>query len=115
MLVEPESAAAGAVVVSAGSVATSHIALVEVTRAVRRADPGSDALTDAEALLGPFLLVDVDDGVLRQAAGLAGSLRSLDAIHLASALTVGAHSMLVYDSRLATAATSEGLAVLAPT
>ncbi len=106
--------ATGSFVLSAPAVATSRVALVEVARAVKRADPGADALTDAETLLAPFLLVDVDEGALRRAAELAGSLRSLDAIHLASALTVDADSMLVYDLRLAEAAKAAGLTVAAP-
>lgn len=115
MLIEPESVAAGSFVYSAPAVATSRVALVEVARAVRRADPGADALADAETLLVPFLLVDVDEEVLRHAAELTGSLRSLDAIHLASALTIGADSMLVYDLRLAEAVEAAGLTVVAPT
>jgi len=87
---------------------------VEVARAVTRADPGADALLDAEALLVPFVLLDIDEGVLRGAAGFAGDLRSLDAIHLASALILGADSMLVYDVRLAEAARAAGLNVVAP-
>jgi uncharacterized protein len=114
VLAEPESVAAGSVVLSAPAVATSRIALVEVARAVSRADPGADGLEDAEALLAPFLLVEVDSELLRQAAGLAGSLRSLDAIHLASAVAVGADSMLVYDLRLADAVEGAGLTVVAP-
>lgn len=41
-------------------------------------------------------------------------LRTLDAIHLASAVAVGADSVLTYDDRLAESAAAEGLAVLAP-
>ncbi|MGH3135984.1 MAG: type II toxin-antitoxin system VapC family toxin [Gaiellaceae bacterium] len=114
VLLEPESVAAGALVLAAPAVATSRVALVEVARAVFRADPGSDALADAEGVLAPFFLVDVDAGVLRQAAALTGGLRSLDAIHLASALTVGAEAMLVYDIRLASAVEAAGLRVIAP-
>jgi predicted nucleic acid-binding protein len=41
-------------------------------------------------------------------------VRALDAIHLASALRVGAREMLVYDRRLAEAASAAGLQVLSP-
>jgi predicted nucleic acid-binding protein len=42
------------------------------------------------------------------------SLRSLDAIHLASALAVDADVVLTYDDRLAEAVESHGLRTLAP-
>ena len=45
--------------------------------------------------------------------GLA-ELRSLDAIHLAAAIAVGADAVLTYDARLATSAEAVGLSVLAP-
>jgi predicted nucleic acid-binding protein len=41
-------------------------------------------------------------------------LRTLDAIHLASALEVGADEMIVYDRRLADAARANGLTVTSP-
>jgi predicted nucleic acid-binding protein len=41
-------------------------------------------------------------------------LRSLDAIHLAAAIAVGADSLLTYDDRLASSAAAVGLNVLAP-
>lgn len=41
-------------------------------------------------------------------------LRSLDALHLASALSIEASAMLSYDVRLAEAARAHGLAVIAP-
>ena len=41
-------------------------------------------------------------------------VRSLDAIHLASAVRVGARRMLVYDRRLAEAAEAAGNEVLQP-
>jgi len=42
------------------------------------------------------------------------ALRSLDAIHLASALAAGADSILTYDDCLADSAASLGLNVMAP-
>ena len=41
-------------------------------------------------------------------------LRSLDALHLASALSVDASVLLSYDSKLSEAAKAHGLAVIAP-
>lgn len=42
-------------------------------------------------------------------------LRSLDALHLAGALSVDADAMLTYDARLGAAARAHGLSVIAPT
>lgn len=60
-------------------------------------------------------LVDVDRELLDAAvAWTSARVRSVDAIHLASALRVGARQMLVYDRRLAEAAEAAGLEVLSP-
>lgn len=88
--------------------------MVEVAHAVNRADPGADGLSDADALLAGFLVLEVDESIVRQAAVLARSLRSLDAIHLATAVAAEISSMLVYDRRLADAATAVGLTILSP-
>ena len=58
----------------------------------------------------------VDEPVLRDAAGLEPRpLRSLDAIHLATALSLGdLDAMVTYDGRLATAAAEAGLEVASP-
>lgn len=62
-----------------------------------------------------FLLVDVDSPILRRAASLASaSLRSLDAIHLSTALSVEPEVVLAYDRGLRRAARSHGLRVEAP-
>lgn len=42
------------------------------------------------------------------------TLRTLDAVHLASALAVNAETVLTYDGRLATATRAMGLSVLVP-
>ena len=59
----------------------------------------------------------VDDDVRRLAATVGSpSLRSLDAIHLATALSLGDDlgAFCCYDRRLASEAEAVGLAVLAP-
>jgi predicted nucleic acid-binding protein len=61
------------------------------------------------------LLIAVSDAVLRAAADLASaSIRTLDAIHLASAIRIEPYEMVVYDQRLSTAASAEGLSVVNP-
>lgn len=62
--------------------------------------------------------VNLERGLLDDAATLwAGSpLRSLDAIHLASARSIGAHirAIVTYDQRMSDAAIAVGLTVEAP-
>lgn len=98
----------------APQLATSAIAIVELMRAVRVAAPGTGAQR-ARARLDQTYLVDVDRDLLDSAVSWTSArVRALDAIHLASALRVGAREMLVYDRRLAEAASAAGLQVLSP-
>jgi predicted nucleic acid-binding protein len=94
--------------------ASSALTWVEVHRALRRADvPDLPALT-AAALSG------IDEfplrpGTLDRARTIGPlALRSLDAIHLASAIGLQAQRMITFDERLAAAAHDEGIDVLAP-
>ena len=67
-------------------------------------------------MLSRIALVPPDDRVLSAAAevGPAG-LRSLDAIHLATARSLfGLASFVTYDQRLAAAATAAGIRVISP-
>jgi predicted nucleic acid-binding protein len=62
-------------------------------------------------------LVELDDEVVYRAAALdPAALRTLDAIHLATALSLGRDlgAICAYDERLARAAVSESLQILAP-
>jgi uncharacterized protein len=69
-----------------------------------------------DLLLASCMLVAVSDQLLRAARGLAcAAVRSLDAIHLASALRIEADELLAYDHRLLTAASEQGLAIATPT
>lgn len=58
-------------------------------------------------------LVDVTRGDLLS-AGTHAPLRSHDAIHLATALRVGADELVTYDAELARAGSAAGLRILAP-
>ena len=112
---EPESGALRRHLASGRRLAASRIALVEVPRATRLADPTPETERCTEEILASCTLVDVNDSLLRAAAGLASeSLRTLDAIQLASALKVEADEFLVYDRRLAAAADGQGLDVVRP-
>ena len=95
--------------------ATSAIAVVEVLRAVRVAGLGGAGARRARAHLDEADLVGVDRELLEAAVSwTSAQVRTVDAIHLASALRVGASEMLVYDRRLAEAAAAAGLEVLSP-
>jgi predicted nucleic acid-binding protein len=59
--------------------------------------------------------VDVSAALLRSAAALTSeSVRTLDAVHLASALRVEADELVAYDRRLLAAAIANGLPVRSP-
>lgn len=87
----------------------------ELRRAVLRTAPGQ--LDAADALLGRLRLVRLDAALL-DAAGRLGppGLRTLDAIHLQSALLLGDEldALITYDARQAEAARATGLSVRVP-
>jgi predicted nucleic acid-binding protein len=86
-----------------------------VTRAVGIANPSPEARAQAERLLDSCLLVDVSPELLRAAARLAScGVRTLDAIHLASAQSISADAVLAYDLRLARAAERAGFMITRP-
>lgn len=96
---------------------TSELARVEVVRAVRRATKDGAVERRAEAVLAGLHLLQMDDEVLERAGRLEPrTLRAGDAIHLASALSLGAElgAMAIYDAALARAAQALGVEVLAP-
>lgn len=100
---------------------SSALILAEVPRALRRILPGS-RLPDYASVLGRFTLRNVDEEILVQAgAHSEPTLRSLDAIHLATARSIADAApdefvaLITYDSRLAGVAEADGLRVLAPT
>lgn len=96
-------------------VVSSQLARVEVTRACRRLN--ADALPEARALLAGLDLVPLTTDIVDQASNVGEPLlRSLDAIHLASAVSLRADltAFLAYDHRLAGAASAAGLVSLQP-
>lgn len=96
---------------------TSELARVEVVRAARRAKAQPAAEKRAEEVLAGLYLLKIDSDILNGAARLEPrTVRSLDAIHLASALSLGADlgAIVIYDGHMAKAAAGHGLEVLAP-
>jgi uncharacterized protein len=72
-------------------------------------------LAELNVALEEIVLVAVTESILRRAATVEPAfLRSLDAVHLATALDTGAEAMIVYDRRLADAARAHGLTVMSP-
>lgn len=95
-------------------VVASALAWLEAWRSLQRQNL-RDIGSRTESMFAGVAQFPLDDPVLRYARTVGGShLRSLDAIHLASAIMVGADSMMTYDDRLGEAAESLGMAVLNP-
>jgi predicted nucleic acid-binding protein len=114
---EPESKALAEYLAEQPDHISSAIALVEVMRAVRRLGAPDGMQARADVVLRSVALFTVDESVLRRAATLEPrSLRTLDSIHLATALLLGEDlsGFIVYDTRLSDAAQQHGLPLLAP-
>ena len=114
---EPESAALRKTLARWPDWITCQLSVVECHRAVRRAGGGPRELAAVERPLRACTVLLVDSALVRLAGSLAPpELRSLDAIHLAAALSLGAHpdAFVTYDVRMAAAARDAGLAVLTP-
>ena len=120
---ERESRALGAATVGR-QVTSSELALVELSRAAHRLGARHDDVASRatifaklERLLGRLVLVPLNRAQLVVAASFPEAhLRSLDAIHLAAALTVGEEvdAVVTYDRRLSRIARRQDLQVLAP-
>jgi predicted nucleic acid-binding protein len=95
---------------------SSVVLEVESFRALARHSP--DAIARLHPVLDLINLVDLDPGIRMLALTVTPStIRSLDAIHLATALRIREQltSFVTYDKRLADAATIAGLTVDMPT
>ena len=96
---------------------SSALARVEVLRALRRTGAPAADYHRGEQVLERLGLVRVDDGILAAAAALdPADLGALDAIHLATALSVRGElaALVTYDRRLAEAAAGARVSVWAP-
>ena len=114
---EPESASLTARIEEATTV-SSEIARVEVLRAIRRSGGKREMLERGREVIRRVGLLRVDGRVLDLATEVEpADLRTLDAIHLASALVVGEAlgAFVTYDRRLVAAAEEAGLGVESPT
>jgi predicted nucleic acid-binding protein len=94
------------------SVLTSVLADVEVRRALDRLRTPE---TESTEHLRGFFLIDLSRDVRDLAAKVSPDLRSLDAVHVATALSIGVDlDFVTYDDRQAAAARAEGLRVVQP-
>jgi hypothetical protein len=112
---EPETDALRRFLATADPLATSILATVEVARAAARISPGSEATVSA--VFEGLTVLGFDARLASSAAALSpANLRTLDAIHLATALQLGHEltAFVCYDDRLSTAARDAGLPVVAP-
>lgn len=112
---EPESIPLGGYLPPDALLATSRIALVEVPRATALANPSEKVRKETARLLQACVLVAVGDRVLYQAAAITSrEVRTLDAIHLSTALYIEADELIAYDRRLLAAAEAQGVTAVAP-
>lgn len=93
--------------------ATSTIGIVETVRQLDKVGSFPDALSDLDGMVTEILLTEE---VRDLATRVSGALRSLDAIHVASALVIGGalDSLITYDKRMLDSAREEGLSAHAP-
>ena len=96
-------------------VLSSILLRIEVSRALHREGLPLDI---AEEFLDGVEIVDVHDAVVERACALTGELKSLDAIHLATATLLDRPrdpvTVLTHDARLAAVARARNLAVVDP-
>jgi predicted nucleic acid-binding protein len=112
---EPESAALRRYLRHRRPLISSALARTEVARALLLLGP--DVVAQGQEVLTRFGLARVNDSVLSAAGSmLPVNIRSLDAIHLATAQRLGADlaRIVTYDERMSLAAQTLGLAVAAP-
>ena len=94
-----------------GSVSTSRLTMVELGRLAMR-DRGISPATHLNISTLPVEFIAIGESVLRSAASLPiRFLKSLDAIHLASALLAKADVVLTRDRQMQRACEELGLAV----
>ncbi len=96
---------------------SSELSHVEVIRAAHRVSTEPAVHRRAREVIAAVNLLAISGEVLELAAAVEpNQLRSLDAIHLGSALALGSDlgAMVTYDGALASAARQAGIEVLAP-
>lgn len=96
-------------------VLSSDLLRTELLRATRRGAPGR--MLRAREVLDSLPLLSMTSEIFERAAEIEPlALRSLDALHLAAALTLGddLHGVITYDDRMAEGASLLGIGVRSP-
>lgn len=115
VLTEPETSVLRRYLRAEHRKVTNEIAVIEVTRAAGLADPSQQTRAETRRLLDETDLVQIDRDLIDRAAELASRrLRTLDALHLATALRAQPDELVAYDQRLLDAAAEAGLATASP-
>lgn len=113
---EPESASLINALLRWPILTSAELVRTEAIRAIRRSGSQREVIA-ARKLFRNLSMVRLDQGILERAAELDPiSLRSLDAIHVATALEIGSElgKFYCYDIRLKEAAEAQGLNVESP-
>lgn len=117
VLPEPESPALVEALAGEPPLVTSIVGWIETHRAVRAATDEAELHRGVATLFEQVALIEVSQRVAYATLNLQPrTLRTLDAVHLATALTLGQEldAFVVYDHRLAEAARQAGLPVRTP-
>ena len=116
VVAEPETSALEADLAGREGLVASRLAALECRRAARRTS-NRRVLQAVEQVLDAIYLLDITPAILdRAAVADPPLLQSLDAIHLATAVSIDepALDVITYDRRLAEAALAAGLRVVQP-
>lgn len=114
MLAENETAALVAYLgARGGALITSRVGVVELRRVARQVTGMADR---ADAVAATLTVIELDLAIEQIAMSLDSSPRTLDAIHLATALAIGddLEAFVCYDDRLCVAAARTGMGVASP-
>ena len=115
-LIKPEKESAALIKKLPSGLIASRISRVEVTRTIIRYEP--DLLDATYDVLADIQMVPVEDAIITIAENLPQfiDLRSLDSLHIASALSIKnvLKGVITYDKEMAKAAVSLGFKTLSP-
>ena len=115
VITEAETAALSAYLRRRSVAVSATLLRTEALRAASRASPAT--ILAVRRALRDIAFVDLSRDLLDQAGTLAPTgLRSLDAVHVTAALSLGddLDELVTYDARMAAAATASGLVVASP-